>query len=127
VPPYASWGRRIGALVLDWTASVLVVIGIIGTDRYLDESASGFWVLGVYAAQASLLTAGVGGSFGQVLLGIRVRRTDGRPLDLLRSLLRHAMICLAVPPLIFDSKTGRGLHDLATDSAAYRRVAAATE
>ena len=45
-------------------------------------------------------------------------RTDGRPLTLLAALLRTLMVCLVVPPLVFRPD-GRGLHDLATGSAAY--------
>ncbi len=34
---------------------------------------------------------------------------------------RTLLICLVIPPLIFRSDTGRGLHDLAVGSAAYLR------
>ncbi len=122
-PAHASWGRRIAALAIDWVASIMVVIGVVGIGRYLDDRAAGWWVLLAFWAQASVLTAFAGGSFGQLLLGVRVRRTDGRSLDLLRSLLRTALVCVVVPPLVFESRTGRGLHDLATDSGAYRAPA----
>jgi hypothetical protein len=35
------------------------------------------------------------------------------------ALLRSVLICLVIPPLIFKPD-GRGLHDMATDSGAYK-------
>ena len=42
-------------------------------------------------------------------------------MPLLLSLARTLLICLVVPPLVFRSADGRGLHDLWTGTAAYRR------
>ena len=86
----AGWGRRALALVVDWAASTLVVILLIGTAGWLDDPASGFYVLGVFALESTLLTALAGGSFGKLLTGLRVVRSDGsgRPVDLLRSVGR---------------------------------------
>jgi uncharacterized RDD family membrane protein YckC len=122
VPEYASWLRRIAALVIDWIASTLVTVAIIGPREYADPASSSGWVvLGVFAVEATLLTALTGGSFGQLLVGIRVLRLDGRPLNLLLALARTLLICAVVPPLIFKPDSGRGLHDLWTGSAAYRK------
>ena len=121
MPEYASWSRRIVALILDWAASTLVTIGIIGPGDYLDDPGSGWMVLGVFALEVSLLTTLAGGSFGQLLTGVRVLTTEGRPLNLLLAVMRTLLVCLVVPPLVFKPGTGRGLHDLWTGSAAYRR------
>jgi uncharacterized RDD family membrane protein YckC len=121
VPEYASWSRRVIALVLDWAASTLVTVGVIGPGEYRDDPSSGWVVLGVFALEASLLTALAGGSFGQLLVGVRVLSTDGRPLGLLPALARTLLVCLVVPPLVYKPETGRGLHDLWTGSAAYKR------
>jgi len=121
VPEFASWPRRIAALVLDWIASTLVTIAVMGFQDYLDDRSSGWVVLGVFAAELTVFTALVGGSFGQLLTRVRVLRTDGRALDLLPALARSLLICLVVPPLIFRPGSGRGLHDLWTGSAAYVR------
>ncbi|HET8602564.1 MAG TPA: RDD family protein [Marmoricola sp.] len=117
---HASWPRRIGALVIDWIACVLVTILLLGPARYSQDSTSGLVVLAVYFVEASLGTAFAGGSLGQVLVGIRVLRVDGRPLSLLAAALRTFLICLVVPPLIYKPENGRGLHDLATHAEAYR-------
>jgi uncharacterized RDD family membrane protein YckC len=119
-PEYASWPRRIGALVIDWIVCGLVTALVVGSHRYANDPATSWVVLGVYLLEATVGTAVAGGSFGQLVTGIRVWRTDGRPLNLLAALLRTFLICLVVPPLIFKPDSGRGLHDLATNAAAYR-------
>ena len=121
MPEYASWFRRIAALVLDWAASTLVTVGIIGLGDYLDDPSSGWVVLGIFALEVSLLTALAGGSFGQLLCGVRVLTTEGRPLNLMLAVARTLLICVVIPPLVFKPDSGRGLHDLATGSAAYER------
>jgi uncharacterized RDD family membrane protein YckC len=121
VPEYASWLRRIAALVIDWAASTLVTVGLIGLGDYLDNPNSGWVVLGVFALEVTLLTTLTGASFGQLLTGIRVLTTEGRPLSLLVAAARTILICAVVPPLVFKPDSGRGLHDLWTGSAAYRK------
>ena len=121
VPEYASWPRRIAALIIDWATSTLVTVGLIGLGDYLENPNSGWIVLGVFAVEVTLLTTLAGGSFGQLLMRIRVLSTNGRPLNLLMALARTLLICVVIPPLVFKSDTGRGLHDLWTGSAAYRR------
>ena len=121
MPEYASWLRRIAALVIDWAGSTLVTVGLIGLGDYLDNPNSGWVVLGVFALETTVLTALAGGSFGQLIAGIRVLTTEGRPLNLLVAAARTLLICAVVPPLIFKSDSGRGLHDMWTGSAAYRR------
>ena len=121
MPEYASWPRRIVALIIDWAASTFVTVGIIGPGDYLDDPNSGWFVLGIFALEVTLLTTLAGGSFGQLLIGVRVLATDGRPLNLLLALARTLLICVVIPPLVFKSETGRGLHDMWTRSAAYRK------
>lgn len=113
----AGWGRRALALVVDWVASTFAVILAIGPAGWLEDPASGFYVLAVFALESTLLTALAGGSFGKLVTRLRVVRDDGsgRPLDLLRSLLRAALVCLVVPPLVYRPD-GRGLHDMAVGS-----------
>ena len=119
---YASWPRRIAALVIDWVVSTLVTIGIVGLGDYARQGSNASWVvLGVFALEVTVLTTLAGGSFGQLLLRIRVLTTEGRPLSLLVALARTLLICVVVPPLIFENRTGRGLHDRWTGSAAYVR------
>jgi uncharacterized RDD family membrane protein YckC len=120
-PATASWGRRIVALLIDWAASTLVVVAIVGWDRY-SESGANVLPLVVFWLESAVGVALAGASFGQLVTGIRVHRTDGRPLGLLGALLRQLLVCLVVPPLVFRPD-GRGLHDLWTGSGAYRHSA----
>ena len=114
-----GWGRRIGALFVDWIASELVV----GAMVRLGLGASGWdaWLtMLVFLVEASVLTALVGGSFGQLVLRIAVVRLDRRPVNLLVALLRTLLICLVVPPVIYN-RDRRGLHDLAAGTVTVRR------
>jgi uncharacterized RDD family membrane protein YckC len=118
-PAPAGWGRRIGALFIDWIASTLVLIAIIGPHEYSKPNGT-VLVLPVWLAEVVLFTVFVGGSFGQIALGLRVRRVDGSRLSPWAVLVRAILIVLVIPPLIYKPD-GRGLHDMAVDSAVYRQ------
>lgn len=111
----ASWGRRIGAFAVDGVASALVALAILGPDGY---SRSSWAPLIVFFVQSSFGTALAGGSFGQLATRLRVLHLDGRPLNLFRAMLRQALVCLVIPPLVFKPD-GRGLHDIWTESGAF--------
>jgi uncharacterized RDD family membrane protein YckC len=128
----ASWGRRILALFVDWIASTLVVVALVGLEDYTDASGpESFYVLVVYVVESALLTWLAGGSFGKLVTRLRVVPIDGRPrpLNPLRLLVRQVLIALVVPPLVFRPD-GRGLHDLFAGTATvtlatYRALAGA--
>jgi uncharacterized RDD family membrane protein YckC len=115
-PSAASWARRIVALCIDWAASSLVAAFVLGG---FDAPGYSWLPLGVFWLESAVGVALGGGSFGQMVAGIRVHRLDGRPLSLLRALQRQLLVCLVVPPLVFRAD-GRGLHDLWTGSGAFR-------
>jgi uncharacterized RDD family membrane protein YckC len=112
----ASWGRRILALFVDWIACTLVVQGAIAAG-VVESNPFAIYTMGLFILESVVLTALLGGSFGKLATRLRVVRNDGsgRPVDLLRSLLRQVMVCLVMPPLVFRPD-GRGLHDLAARS-----------
>lgn len=115
----ASWARRIGALIVDWFASTLVVILLLGgVERWSGDQAAGFYVLIVFVLESALFSATTGGSFGQVATRLRVVRANGdpRPIPPLKALLRQVLIALVIPPLVYRPD-GRGLHDVAAGSA----------
>jgi uncharacterized RDD family membrane protein YckC len=114
----ASWPRRILALFVDWTVSTFAVVAVMGPEGWSESRLSGLYTMGVFILESALLTALVGGSFGKLVTGLRVVRLDGsgRPPDLMRSLLRVVLVCLVVPPVVYKPD-GRGLHDLAVDTA----------
>lgn len=124
----ASWARRVGALVVDWIGSLFatsIFVPVYGDDA---PTWSGFAVLGVFVLESALFTATAGGSFGQIATRLRVVRSNGdpRPISLLVALARQILVAAVIPPLVFRPD-GRGLHDIAANSATvpleeYRRL-----
>ncbi len=115
----ASWARRMGALVVDWVASTLVVIAFIGLDDYAATgSPAPAYVLAVYVAESAVLTWLLGGSFGKLATRLRVVRADAgtKPLNPLVLLARQAGVALVIPPLVYRPD-GRGLHDVLAGTA----------
>ena len=106
------------ALVVDWFASTLVVLLLIGPSGWSDDRFSGFYTMAIYVIESTLLTTWVGGSFGKLLTRLRVVRYDGsgQPVGVRQALLRNVLICLVIPPLVFRPD-GRGLHDMAAGTA----------
>jgi uncharacterized RDD family membrane protein YckC len=112
-------GRRVVALLVDWFASMGVVLLLAGAGS-LGSSGGSLLILGVFVAEVVLFTWLIGSSFGQRLMGLRVVRVDGGRLGLWRIIVRTLLICLVLPPLVMDSY-GRGLHDRAVGSAVVLR------
>lgn len=109
----ASTGMRVLALFIDWISAMLLA-------RLLVRSSSleSIAILGIFGLQVGLLTWLSGASFGQRIVGLRVvGRT--RRLGFTGSALRTLLICLLIPPLIWDAD-GRGLHDRAVDTVVVR-------
>ncbi|MGD9954584.1 MAG: RDD family protein [Candidatus Nanopelagicales bacterium] len=115
----ARWGRRIGALFLDWFACVLIVRLLFPGLEYGTPSSS-FATLGVFLAELTILTWLTGSSFGQHIARIGVLRLDGTPPGLVRAFLRSLQVCLLVPPLVWD-RDMRGLHDRSLGLVLVRR------
>ena len=115
----ASWGRRVVALFVDWVACTLVVMLFVGAGTYWQPG--GPWsalTVVVFVVESAVLTATVGGSFGQLATRLRVVRNDGsgRPVGLLPALARQVLVAVVIPPLVFRPD-GRGLHDLMAGTA----------
>lgn len=112
----APVGRRVLALLIDWVSAMLVAgfLAPYGTDSYA------LMVLVIFAVQVTVLQWLMGSSFGQRITGIAVVRVDGGRLGLLPLALRTALICLVIPPAVWDTDT-RGLHDRAARTVCVRR------
>ncbi|KAF3465048.1 RDD family protein [Streptomyces sp. Tu 3180] len=100
-------GRRLGALAVDWSLCVLIAYGLI-TDGY--DQVTGNWALLVFFVLSVLTVGTVGFTPGKRLFGLRVVALGTGQVSPGRGLLRSALLCLAVPALIWD-RDGRGLHD----------------
>jgi uncharacterized RDD family membrane protein YckC len=105
----AGWGRRLGALLVDWIACLLLVRLFLPQIDYGTPESS-LVTMGFFLAELTLFTWLVGASFGQRLLGLAVVRLDGGAPGLVRAFLRSLQVCLLIPPLVWD-RDSRGLHD----------------
>lgn len=104
----AGWWPRIGALVGDWAASMVLAVAIFGLELPGWRSAM---VLVFYFVGASLLTVVTGGSLGQLIVGVGVVRVGGEPLGLWRPVVRTALKCLVIPHVVVGAER-RPLTDL---------------
>lgn len=102
-------GKRALAILLDWFASTGVVLVVLGASAYLTTEGS-LTILGVFYAEIVILTWLLMGSFGQMIMGLRVVDLDGQRLAFWRIAFRTFLICLVIPAVVQDSQ-GRGLHD----------------
>ncbi|MFJ7072770.1 RDD family protein [Streptomyces sp. NPDC098781] len=100
-------GRRLGALAVDWGICVLIAYGLL-TDGY--GQATSNWALLLFFVMGVLTVGTIGFTPGKRLFGLRVVTLETGTVNPLRALLRTALLCLAVPALIWD-RDGRGLHD----------------
>jgi uncharacterized RDD family membrane protein YckC len=100
-------GRRLGALAVDWGLCVLIAYGLI-TDGY--GQATSNWALLLFFLMSVLTVGTVGFTPGKRLFGLRVVTLETGTVNPLRALLRSALLCVAIPALIWD-RDGRGLHD----------------
>jgi uncharacterized RDD family membrane protein YckC len=100
-------GRRLGALAVDWALCLLIAYGLI-TDGY--RQATGNWALLIFFVLSVLTVGTIGFTPGKRLFGLRVVHLDTGTVNPLRTLLRTALLCVAIPALIWD-RDGRGLHD----------------
>ncbi|MFI6812527.1 RDD family protein [Nonomuraea sp. NPDC050328] len=112
----ARYGRRIGALVIDWLICTWAIAQfVLGVNPGRSP-----WVPAlVFAAQYLLLTGLLGQTFGHRLMGIRVAAMDGGRPRWFPVLVRTILLCLVVPAAIFD-RDQRGLHDRVSNTMVVR-------
>lgn len=107
----AKVGRRVLALLIDWGIALLV------SQAFANGDAT--FTLVVFGLSQWLLIATLGYSVGHRLLGLQVRRLDGKYVGLWRSLIRVGLILLVIPATIWDADN-RGLHDKAAGTILIR-------
>ncbi|SDJ20316.1 Uncharacterized membrane protein YckC, RDD family [Nonomuraea maritima] len=111
-----GWGRRIGALVIDWMICTWFVVQLV---LRMNPAESPWAPVAVFALQYLLLVAFMGQTFGHRLMGIRVAAMDGGDPRLLPVAVRTVLLCLAVPALIWD-RDHRGVHDRVSNTMVVR-------
>jgi uncharacterized RDD family membrane protein YckC len=111
----ASFGRRLGALAVDWLACTLVALLFVTSLR------SNPWPqLAVFVLVHAFFVGLFGQTVGMAIFRIRcVSITDGGAVGIPRGLVRAVLLALLVPAMISDGD-GRGLHDRAAGSAMVR-------
>jgi uncharacterized RDD family membrane protein YckC len=107
----AKLGRRVLALLIDWGLAWLVALGLANNDNTIHVI--------VFGLEQWLLVGTVGYSIGHRILGLQVRRLDGKYVGLWRSLIRVGLILLVLPATIWDADN-RGLHDKAAGTVLVR-------
>lgn len=107
----ASWRSRIAALLVDWAASMFVATGAFGTGVMRGHDWRIWMPYVVFFVESAVLTALVGGSFGQLLARVAVVRLDRQPLGWWRPVVRTALKCAILPALVMGGDR-RGVDDL---------------
>ena len=101
--PVASLKRRFGALMLDWLLCLLVA--------GLWERPPQYWPPVILIVEYGFFLGLFSQTPGMRLAKIAcVSTADGRPIGVLRALLRGALLAVLVAALIMDRQQ-RGLHD----------------
>ncbi|MCF6474651.1 RDD family protein [Nonomuraea sp. MG754425] len=112
----AGWGRRIGALVIDWMICTWVVVQLL---LRMNPAESPWAPALVFALQYLVLVGWFGQTFGHRLMGVRVAAMDGGDPRLLPVAVRTVLLALVVPAAIWD-RDHRGLHDRASNTVVVR-------
>lgn len=108
--------RRLAAFLIDGLISYLTASAITGNRlQWPLSEGQGPWPLISYFVEVSFLTGLLGYSIGKKVAGFKIINREGKPIGLIRAVIRTAMVFLLIPPLVTNSD-GRGLHDLAVDS-----------
>jgi hypothetical protein len=103
----ARFMRRLGGIALDWAIAYGVSWLFF---RAQDGTANPWATLAVFGVLTLLFELFFNGSIGHLALRMRVVPIRGGALAPWRPLVRTALLCLAIPALIWD-RDQRGLHD----------------
>lgn len=103
----ARFGRRLGGIAIDWAISYALSWLFF---RQQDGTANPWITLAAFAVLTLLFELSFNASIGHLVLRMRVVPIRGGSLAPWRPLVRTVLLCLAIPPLIWD-RDQRGLHD----------------
>lgn len=105
-------GRRIAALAIDFTISALLSAAFF---QY-----SGVASTLIFAITQVVFITLLAGGIGHLLVGLRVVPVGGGWIGWWRPVVRTVLVCLVLPPLIWDADQ-RGLHDKIAGTVLVRR------
>jgi len=113
--PEASLGRRLLALVIDWTMCRLIA-GLLSPSVIPDNT---FSTLIIFYIEVCLFTIAFSASAGQRIMAIKVvTYPDQQRVKVGRIVLRTFLICLVLPAVFTNN--GRPLHDHFANSQTVR-------
>ncbi|MCK2036919.1 RDD family protein [Microbacterium sp. SSW1-49] len=115
-------GRRIGALLIDYTAATIIATGFLGFNQFALPTEAGltqFAPLLVFALLQVVFIPVVGGSPGHRIVGLRLVRMDGGWIGVWRPIVRTLLLIVVIPAVIWDADQ-RGLHDKAVGTVLIR-------
>jgi len=113
--PEASLGRRLLALLIDWTMCRLIA-GLLSPSVIPDAT---FSTLIIFYIEVCLFTIAFGASAGQRIMAIKVvTYPDQQRVKFGRIVLRTFLICLVLPAVFTNN--GRPLHDHFANSQTVR-------
>lgn len=107
-------GRRVVALTVDWSLCWGLAQWLV--PGWNDH---GLVTLAFLFLLNALLVGATGHTPGHFLVGLQVQTLDGRPAGFARAAVRSLLLCLVIPPAVFDPDQ-RGLHDRAVDTVLVR-------
>jgi uncharacterized RDD family membrane protein YckC len=110
----AGLGRRLAGIAVDWVLCLLIARWLLG-----HAGLGQFAPLLVLFLENVLLVGTAGATVGHRLFGMRVETVPGGAPGLRRALVRSLLLCLAVPPLVWDGDH-RGMHDRAAGTLVAR-------
>ena len=110
--PSASLGRRVIALLIDWTMSRLIA-SLIGPYLAIQTD---FNTLLIFYLEVTVLTILFQSSDGQLIMAIKLVSYP----EQLRVALRTLLICLVIPAVF--TKDCRSVHDLLTNTQTVREL-----
>jgi hypothetical protein len=107
----AGFGSRTLAIVIDWLPCA-VAAQLLTTNP-------AFSALALFAAVTALSIGVAGRTVGHAVAGLRVALLDGRRAGLGAAVIRTVLLCLLIPPVVYNID-GRGLHDRAAGTIVLR-------
>lgn len=115
-------GRRIGALLIDYTAATIIATGFLGFNQFALPTEAGltqFAPMLVFVLLQIIFIPVVGGSPGHRIVGLRLVRMDGGWIGVWRPIVRTLLLIVVIPAVIWDADQ-RGLHDKAVGTVLIR-------
>lgn len=111
----APLGRRVVALVIDWVIASLSAVAITPVSYPPDNITQNLIITAFFVVEVGVLVGLLGASIGKRIMRLGVINPDGQAIGIPQGLLRTALVCLVIPPIVSNSD-GRGLHDIVTGS-----------